>query len=130
DSASGRLFEKVVEASSRGLLRGAVMRFGWPIEPGWPLAINDRIQLLGSGLGLELETLRGKTKKTDKDRGLDVAGRISFGDEGAGTIVLLTQCAAGKHWRKKTGQPALQRWQHLIQWNAHLLRAVAIPWRL
>src|SRR5205814_3987073 len=37
-----RLFEKVVEASARGLLRGSSVRFGWPIEPGWPKPITKR----------------------------------------------------------------------------------------
>jgi hypothetical protein len=130
DSESGRLFEKVVEASQRGLLRGTAVRFGWPIEPGWPTPIDDRIGTLGERLGLGVERLTGKTRPQDKDRGLDVVARFSGGDDGPATFVLLTQCATGKHWKKKRGEPAISDWRDILRWDAQLLRAVAIPWRL
>jgi hypothetical protein len=34
DDETARLFEKVVEASKRGLFGGRSVRFGWPREPG------------------------------------------------------------------------------------------------
>ncbi len=130
DSDSARLFEKVVEAAQRGLLGGSAVRFGWPIEPGWPKPINARIRVLGEQLGLEVEALKGKTRRKDKDRGLDVAARFSMGDDGPATFILLTQCATGKHWTKKRGEPALPDWRDILRWDAELLRAVAVPWRL
>lgn len=125
-----RLFEKLVEASEKGLLRGSAVRFGVPRERGWPTPINDRIRYLGELMSLEVEALDGKTSPSDGDRGLDVAGRLSFGDDGPGTIILLTQCATGKHWTTKTGEPSYQNWGNILRWNALLLRAVAVPWRL
>lgn len=130
ESDSGRLFEKVVEAAQRGLLRGSAVRFGWPIEPGWPTPIDDRIGTLGERLGLEVESLQGKTRSNDKDRGLDVAARFSVGDDGPATFILLTQCATGKHWKEKRGEPALSDWRDMLRWDAQLLRAVAVTWRL
>ena len=127
---AARLFEKVVEASERGLLRGCSCRFGWPREPGWPKPVDERIGELGRILGLDVENLEGKTTVKDKDRGLDVVGRLSFGDDGEGSLVLLTQCALGKHWRKKRGEPALPEWRDVFKWHAQLVRAVAVPWRL
>jgi hypothetical protein len=125
-----RLFEKLVQASEVGLLRGTAVRFGVPRDDGWPTDIKDRIGYLGALMSLEVENLEGKTTPHDGDRGLDVVGRLSFGDDGSGSIILLTQCAAGIHWRKKLGEPSLQNWQDILRWNAKIVRAVAIPWRL
>jgi hypothetical protein len=130
DSTSARLFEKIVEASVQGTLGGAASRFGWPREPDWPTAINDRVEVFAERLGLKLELLDGKTDPNDKDRTLDVAGRFSFGDDGDGCFIVLAQCALGKNWRQKRGEPTVEAWRNLIQWNAHLVRAVAIPWTL
>ena len=130
DSSVTRLFEKVVEASQRGLLRGSSCRFGWPIEPGWPKPINERIEELASALRLDVEDLAAKTQPGDKDRGLDVATRLSLGDDGPGTIMFLTQCAVGANWKKKQGEPSITEWQDVLKWNCGLVRAVAVPWRL
>jgi len=99
NTVSARLFEKIVEASLQGLIGGTSVRFGDPIEPGWPTRINDRIRKLGEFLDLSVERLEGKTRPRDKDRGLDVVGRLSFGDDGPATIFFLTQCATGKNWK-------------------------------
>jgi hypothetical protein len=130
NSTFSQLFEKVVEASSMGLLQGRSSRFGWPKETGWPTKIDDRIRRLGEELGIEVEDLRGKTRAKDSDRGLDVVTQLSFGDKGPATLFLLTQCATGKHWKKKKGEPSITDWADIFKWNAKLLRAVAVPWRL
>lgn len=130
ESGGSRLFEKIVEASCRGLLSGRSVRLGWPIEPGWPKPINERIETLGERLGFVVEILTGKTKPTDKDRGLDVASRLSFGDREPGTVVLLIQCATGQNWKAKRGEPSYEEWRDIYQWDSTLLRAIALPWRL
>ncbi|SRR6266404_2502834 len=130
DTALARLFEKVVEASTQGLFGGTSVRFGWPIEPKWPTPIDDRIRQLGELLSLNVENLEDKTGPKDKDRGLDVVGRLSFGDNGPGTLFFLTQCAIGKHWTKKSGEPSKGKWKHILNWNGELIRAIAVPWRL
>jgi hypothetical protein len=130
NTVSSRLFEKVVEASLQGIVGGTSVRFGDPIEPGWPTKIDDRIRKLGELLGLSVERLEGKTRPRDKDRGLDVVGRLSFGDDGPATLFLLTQCATGKNWTKKRGEPSIEDWKDIFLWNGALLKAVAVPWRL
>jgi hypothetical protein len=130
DSKTGRLFEKIVEASLQGLIKGKVVRFGWPRDAGWPTNINDRIKHLAERLELETENLAGKTHPNEKDRGLDVVAQLRFGDGGAGSVILLTQCAVGNAWRGKIGEPSLNHWRDIYKWNAQLLRTIAVPWRL
>lgn len=125
-----RLFEKVVEACGRGLFGGASVRFGVPRDPDWPRGIVQRINTLGERLSLKAESLEGKVKPISGDRGLDVAVRLSFGDDGPGTVVFLVQCATGKNWKVKRGEPSIAEWQDIFQWNAGLIRAIAVPWRL
>jgi hypothetical protein len=40
------------------------------------------------------------------------------------------QCATGKHWKNKRGEPSFADWNDILQWQAQLVRGVAIPWRL
>ncbi len=129
DSGFPRLFEKVVEACGRGLFRGSSARFGVPRDQDWPAQMERRIHTLGERLKLTLESLEGKIQSKVGDRGLDVAVRLSSGDDGPGTVVFLVQCATGKNWRGKRGEPSIPDWQNILQWNAHLLRVVAVPWR-
>ena len=124
------LFEKVVQAAGLGLAGGASVRFGWPREKHWPKPVNKRIRRFADAMRLPMENLRGKTHSKEKDRGLDVAIRFGFPDDGPATLILLTQCATGKHWRKKRGEPSIAHWRDILQWQGHLVRAVAIPWRL
>lgn len=124
------LFERVVRAAIQNQLRGSAVRFGWPREPDWPTAINDRIQTLADELHVIAGKLEGKTKPEDKDRGLDVACRLSLGDDGPGTITLLTQCAIGKNWNKKRGETSIAEWHDILEWDSKLLCSVAVPWRL
>ena len=125
-----RLFEKIVEAAMKGLFHGPTCRFGWPIERGWPTAIDDRIRHLAELVDLQPEGLAGKTNPHDKDKGLDVVCRLSLGNDGAGTVLFITQCAVGENWRSKRGEPSVTEWQDILRWNAQLIRAVAVPWRL
>jgi hypothetical protein len=125
-----RLFEKLVEASGVGLFRGTSVRFGVPKGDDWPTSIEDRVGRLGDLLRLETENLAGKLGANDGDRGLDVASRLALGDDGPATIVVLTQCATGLHWKRKTGEPSIAEWRDIFRWNAKLVRAVAVPWRL
>lgn len=125
-----RLFEVAVATAAKRLFGGSSVRFGWPREPDWPESVYDRVMRLADELGLEAEDLTGKLESKRKDIGLDVAVRHSFGDDGPGTILYLIQCATGKHWKGKTGEPSVTEWSDLLRWNSLLVRAVAVPWRL
>lgn len=124
-----RLFEKIVKVSLQEIFGGTAVRFGVPREEDWPTGIDGRLNRLASEFGLTVESLKGKTEPNDGDLGLDVAVRFKFGDEGAGSGVLLTQCATGENWRGKKGEPSLMEWSRLIDWRSPLMRALAFPWR-
>jgi hypothetical protein len=123
-----QIFEKVVQACMRALHRGACVRFGVPREPDWPAGIDERVRRLAAELEVDAENLQNKTRPNDGDRTLDVASRVAYGTDGPGTIVLLTQCATGKHWTKKRAEPIFAKLEDLLVWNAVLVRAVAVPW--
>ncbi|WP_156155299.1 hypothetical protein [Curtobacterium flaccumfaciens] len=129
DTLSGRLMEKVVEASAEGLF-GKSQRFGWPREPDWPTGINDRITRLADKLDILVDSLDGKTDSADNDRTLDVVGMFRIGDSYEASLSILIQCAAGQNWKTKLGDPSTNAWHNLLIWNASLIRAVALPWRL
>jgi hypothetical protein len=46
------------------------------------------------------------------------------------TLAVLVQCAAGANWKTKLGDPSITAWHNLLHWNANLVRAIALPWRL
>jgi hypothetical protein len=129
NSKSGRLMEKVVEASLIGIL-GRAQRFGWPREPSWPTGIDDRIKTLGELLELEVESLTGKTDGNDKDRTLDVVGLLRLEGSYDASLAVFVQCAAGENWKTKLGDPSVHAWHNILEWKCQLVRAVALPWRL
>lgn len=123
-----QLFEKVVQACAEGLFRGTTVRFGVPKEPDWPTGIKDRVKRMAEDLNLVSENLEGKVQPHDGDRTLDLAARLSFGDDGPGTTIVWIQCAVGRHWDKKRHEPTPAMLEDLIQWNAIQARAIAVPW--
>ncbi len=125
-----RLFEKIVQASARGLFAGTTVRFGAPADPGWPTSIDDRIRHLGSLMRLRVQELEGKTDPLDKDKTLDVASRLSFADDGPGSVIVMAQCASGRNWRDKSSEPNIALWEDVLRWDSVLVRAVAVPWWL
>ena len=124
------LFEKIVQASGRGLFQGTTARFGVPQDPGWPTPIDDRIRHLGSLMRLRVEDLEDKTHPLDGDKTLDVVSRLSYGDDGPGSVIVMAQCATGRHWQDKRAEPVLALWEDVLRWDAVLVRALAVPWWL
>lgn len=122
-----RQFEKIVEAAAKGLFKGSTARFGVPREAGWPVGIRERVARLGDELGLGVQDLDGKVHPHDGDKGLDVVSRISFGDDGPGTLTVFFQCATGKHWQDKLGEPSITAWEDILKWDSRLVRAIAVP---
>ena len=121
-----QLFEKVVQAAGHGLFGGPASRFGVPREPGWPTRVNERVERFAEELGLSV--LRRDLAETPGDRTLDVAMRVEVGGDPSGALIFLTQCATGRHWEEKRGEPTLQEWRDVLMWKGMIVRSVAIPW--
>lgn len=130
DGATGAIFEGVTTAACQGLFGSRSVRFGWPRSPGWPTGIDDRIRHLGEELGVYCEDLSKKTHPHDKDKTLDVASLMSAAGSSDAMPAFLIQCAVGRHWRTKRGEPNEGEWCDLLQWQGPLVRGVAVPWRL
>jgi hypothetical protein len=122
------LFEKVVEAALVGLLRGTSFRFGHPPDPGLPRGVKNRVRVLADVFNLKVKDLQ-MIRPKDKDCGLDIVSDLNLGI-GAGGLFILTQCATGQDWKKKKGDLSLSFWDDAIRWNASLVKAMAVPWRL
>lgn len=125
-----RLFEKMVEAASSGLFRGTTVRVGSPHEADLPTHPVELVHALGDRFHLEVENLTGKVNADDKDMTVDVISRLRLGDEEPGTLIVLLQCASGRDWRKKRGEPTVGRWDDLLRWDAAIIGAVAVPFWL
>lgn len=126
DGASGLLLEKVVEGALRGLF-GHANRFGWPREAGWPTGIDARVERLYELLEVPMDSLTGKTESSANDRTLDVVAIFKLPAGLEASLVILTQVAAGKNWKKKSAEPSEMMWHNLMIWNCRLVRAVALP---
>ncbi len=123
------LFEYVVEAAQAGIFNGASVCFPASGGDGWSKKVAERVEMLADRFDREVGALDDLTDD-DSDGGLDVASRLKILDELPGTLIVLTQCASGANWKKKTGEPAPDLWAELIRWKAPLVKALAVPWRL
>lgn len=121
-----QLFEKVAQAAALGLFGGPASRFGVPRETGWPTEVNERVGRFAEELGLSV--LQGDLETTSGDRTLDVAVRVEVGGDPVGALILLMQCATGRHWREKRGEPTLEEWRNVLMWKGKIVRSVAVPW--
>ena len=121
-----QLFEKVVQAAALGLFGGPVSRFGVPREPKWPTKVNERVERMAEEL--DLTVLLKDLPETTGDRSLDIAVRAKVAGDPAGFLVLLTQCATGRRWKEKRGEPALGEWRDVLKWGGKIVRSVAVPW--
>ena len=123
-----QLFEKIVQAAARGLFAGPSVRFGVPIEPGWPTPLSERVQRLSGELGLTVGKAEEVTNPTDNDLTVDVFARLRLGDHDAGSLLVMIQCATGRHWQSKTGEPNLTKWDNILVWDCTRVKALAVPW--
>jgi len=123
-------FEHVVAGSLTTLFRGRTCRFGAPFPSGWPMGFPMRVSRLATEFALQCneEAVPELSSKKQKDDKLDVVSRLFVGDEDLATVFFLVQCATGKNWNAKRGEPSLTKWREYIRWHAVTVRVLAIPW--
>lgn len=123
DKSGSSLFERLTGHALSFYLSGDPIVFGWPPISGQPINIEEKTRFIANQLH---ERFIEAPDRRYKDRGLDVVSFGPFGDGRSGQVVILVQCAAGKHWALK--QPVPQdAWEEYIHWGAKPVRGFAIP---
>ena len=129
-----KLFERMCAEALRRYVGGKVFVFGWPVLPDVETAIAERIRQVASLMG---ERFIEAPAARYKDRGVDIIAWKPFSepddsDHRSGQFVVLSQCASGHDWPKKTRELPLPSWKQYIHWAtnpmaiAHLLVSRAL----
>lgn len=123
-----KLFERLTSKAMECYLSGSTAVFGWPFDltdtpDDKESQIKRKIKSLSSAM---CEKFCEAPPPSFKDRGLDVAGWIPFGESRSGQVVILLQCAAGHNWRDKRAVP-IHNWNQYITWACDPVRAYAVP---
>jgi hypothetical protein len=116
------LFEQVTRSALEVYTAGQAIVVGWHGVDG-EQAIADRIKKIANTIG---ERFCEPPQRKYKDRGVDVAGWRPFNDSRSGKVVLLVQCAAGRHWKDKLPVP-LDAWCEYIHWACRPISGFAVP---
>lgn len=108
NSGGTKLFEDISAMALKNFINGEVYALGFPSGKGLNTYLDD-IAVFCS----ERRIL--KADGSYKDDGVDVVGLKSFGDQRAGSLYVLLQCAAGHHWTQKK-KIEINRWVKYITW--------------
>jgi hypothetical protein len=110
DSHEGtKLFEQVSNIALKNYLNGEAITIGFPNEGNLPTQLDSLAALINE------DRSNKNPPSHSKDRGVDVIGWNSFGDNRRGQIIILMQCAAGGNWSKKKNI-LLSVWSQYIHW--------------
>lgn len=108
---------------------GSVFVFGWPVLPDVETAIAKRVRQV-------CELLRERFVEAPaaryKDRGVDIISWKPFEEPDRANrrscqLVMLSQCAAGHDWRKKTRELPMASWTQYVHWATDPMQAFAVP---
>jgi hypothetical protein len=127
--ADPKLFERMVAEAIGHHINGDVFVFGWPALPDVETAIAARVKQVS---GLLRERFVEAPAARYKDRGVDIISWKPFAEPDtagrrSGQIVILSQCAAGHDWRKKTRELPMAAWTQYIHWATDPIRGFAVP---
>jgi hypothetical protein len=124
-----KLFERMCAEAIGRHLNGPVFVFGWPVLPDVQTAIAARVRQVS-------EVLRERFVEAPaaryKDRGVDIISWKPFAEPDhesrrPGQLVILSQCAAGHDWRKKTRELPMASWTQYLHWATDPIPAFAVP---
>jgi hypothetical protein len=92
-------------------------------------AIGSRVQQVSE---LLRERLVEAPQSRYKDRGVDIISWKPFAEPDyanrrSGQLVVLSQCASGHDWRKKTTELPMGSWKQYLHWAADPMSAFAVP---
>lgn len=129
EGADPKLFERMAAEAIGRHIGGSVFVFGWPVLPNVQTAIAARVRQVAQ---LLRERFVEEPASRYKDRGVDIITWKPFAEPDhtnsrSGQIVVLSQCAAGHDWRKKTRELPMASWIQYIHWATDPMRAFAVP---
>jgi hypothetical protein len=124
-----KLFERMFAEAIARHIGGPAFVFGWPVLPDVQTAIAARVQQVCE---LLRERFAEAPAQRYKDRGVDIICWKPFmepddASRRSSQVVILSQCAAGHDWRKKTTELPLGSWMQYIHWAADPMKAFAVP---
>ena len=119
ESKATKLFERISNEAVKTYIDGESYLMGFPNDEGLKENIKEVAKKSNEKLG-NISELR----PTDKDREVDIIAWKSFEDKRPGQIVLLVQCASGKHWQNKKSIP--NQWNDYILWASKYLTGLTI----
>lgn len=124
-----KLFERMAAHAVRRYVGGKVFVFGWPVLSDVQADIRVRVREV---CDLLQERFVEAPAVRYKDRGVDVISWKAFHepedtDHRSGQFVLLSQCAAGHNWRKKTRELPMASWTQYIHWATDPIPGFAVP---
>lgn len=124
-----KLFERISGEAIQRYIDGQLFTFGWPPLENTEKGIEQRIRQVAKLTG---ERFVESPNPRYKDRGLDIVAWKPFDDSASkqprsGKLVILSQCAAGHDWRKKTRELPLPSWKEYIHWSSDPVPAFSVP---
>ena len=124
-----KLFERMSAEAICHHIGGKVFIFGWPVLADVETEIAERVRQVS---GLLQERFVEAPAVRYKDRGVDIIAWKPFKEPDEancrpGQLVLLSQCAAGHDWRKKTRELPMPSWTQYIHWATDPIAGFAVP---
>ncbi len=124
-----KLFERMTAHAIGQYVGGTSFVFGWPVLPDIQAEIGARVRQVCDSLQ---EKFAEAPAARYQDRGVDIISWKAFPepsetDRRSGQLVVLSQCAAGHYWRKKTRELPLASWVQYIHWATDPIPGFAVP---
>ncbi|WP_158615497.1 hypothetical protein [Acidipila sp. EB88] len=124
-----KLFERMTAEAISQHIGGPFFVFGWPVLDDVETAIAERVKQVAD---LLRERFAEAPSARYKDRGVDIIcwkpfAEPDFDGRRSGQLVVLSQCAAGHDWRKKTRELPMSSWRQYIHWANDPVPAFAVP---
>ena len=123
-----KVFERMAAEAIGRHIGGSFFVFGWPALDGIETAIAERVKQVSQLLH---ERFVERPRDRYKDRGVDIIAWKPFLEPDelsrrSGQLVVLSQCAAGHDWRRKTRELPMGSWIQYLHWAANPIPALAV----
>ena len=125
----GELFELVTLAAMQAQFSG------WEfLHTGWSRDRSSRLLDVVAEITSQINEQVGDIDQYSSDRanesGVDLVWNLPFADERGGSPVYLAQCASGKNWVNKVGEPNVNEWCKIVKFPICPNKAFSLPFSL